>query len=835
MPLPIDTVLTDLRAHLAARSRLVLQAPPGAGKTTRVPLALLGEPWLADRKILLLEPRRLAARAAAARLAEQLGEVVGTSVGYQIRFEHQRSPQTRIEVITEGILTRRLQADPTLAGIGLVIFDEFHERSLQTDLGLALALDSQAALRPDLRLLLMSATLDTAGAARVLGGAPVVSSAGRSHPVVTHYLDHDPLRYDTGLVVTAIQRALHERHGDLLVFLPGGPEIRRLATTLTVPDQTLVLPLYGNLAQAAQQQALQPDPSGRRKVVLATNIAETSLTIEGITTVIDSGWTRRPRFHPGTGLTRLVTERISQNSAAQRAGRAGRLGPGTCYRLWSEPTQARLQPHQTPEILAADLAPLLLELVLWGATPDQLIWSDPPPKATLTQARELLLRLGALDGQGRITPIGRRLAELPLHPRLAHMVLSGVDRGLAELACALAAMLAERDILRASHCGSDLDLRLQALHAYGTGGRQSAQAHGADPAACARVERAVNQLHRLVSKPRAQPSVPADNAPGLLLARAYPDRIGRRRGDSPDRYQLANGRGVRLAPDDPLYGCDWLVAAHLSDGDNEDLIRLSVRFDLDLLNGELQDLLSEHEVVAWDEREQAVSARHERRLGALVLASRPLATVDRERQRQALITGIRRLGLDCLPWTPALRQWQARVVTLHHWCPEQGWPEISDDRLLATLEDWLGPWLTGLSRRTHLAQLDLGAILKAQLGWPLNNQLDQAAPTHLTVPSGSRIQLAYGAVGEPPVLAVKLQELFGLAEAPRLNGGRIPLLLHLLSPARRPIQITRDLASFWHTTYAEVKKELKGRYPKHPWPDDPWTASPSRGTRAQRR
>ncbi len=837
MSLPIDRCLSELQRRLREQCNLVLQAPPGAGKTSRVPLALLAADWLAERKIVVLEPRRLAARAAAERLAGELDEAVGKTVGYQIRFERRHSAQTRIEVVTEGILTRRLQHDPALTEIAVVIFDEFHERSLNTDLSLALCLDSQAALRPDLRLLLMSATLDTAGIARLLGNAPVVTTTGRSYPVTTHYLDHNPLRHDTGLVVTAIHRALTEHSGDVLVFLPGGAEIRavaqRLETNNAVAGRKLaVLPLHGDLPMDMQQRALRPAPYGHRKIVLATNIAETSLTVSGISCVIDSGWTRRPRFQPGTGLTRLVTERVSQDSATQRAGRAGRLGPGACYRLWSEPAQSRLQSREVPEIMTADLAPLLLELALWGTTPGQLTWPDPPPPAALSQARSLLQRLGALDRHGLITATGRQLAELPLHPRLAHMVVRGAELGYAGQACTLAALLAERDILHGSNCGSDIDLRLDIL-----GSRPESEQSGytVDKVTCARIGRAAAQFNRLLTVSRRQPAIPADSVPGLLLAFAYPDRIARRRPGSTDRYQLASGRGAKLMPDDPLCGSDWLTVAYLRDGRNEGLIRLAARFEPTLLDSHLSELVTNHDVIEWAASEQAVTARSQQRLGTLVLSSRPLTHVDAKRRGAVLIEGIRRLGLDCLPWTPELRQWQARVATLHRWCPDQGWPDVSNERLLGSLEQWLAPWLEGLSRRSHLTRLDLDAICRHRLGWSLNAQLEEAAPTHLMVPSGSRIRIAYSADGEPPVLAVKLQELFGLTETPRLNGGRVPLVLHLLSPARRPVQITRDLANFWHSTYPQVKKELSGRYPKHPWPDDPWTASPTSSTRSQRR
>jgi ATP-dependent helicase HrpB len=833
--LPIEPLIPAIRAELRKHCTLVLQAPPGAGKTTLVPLTLLNEPWLAGRSILLMEPRRLAARAAALRMADLLGEPVGRTVGYRTRFDSQVSRDTRIEVLTEGILTRRLQSDPELQGVGLVIFDEVHERNLQTDLGLALCLEAQQILREDLRLLAMSATLDGDAFARLLHNAPVLTSEGRQHPVSIHYLPRDPDGPLPFTVARAVVQAIEAEPGDILVFLPGGGEIRRTLDLLSAAPTCNDLrpyPLYGDLPQAEQQRAIQPDPEGRRKIVLATPIAETSLTIEGIRIVVDAGQARVPCFEPRTGLTRLETVRIAADSAEQRAGRAGRIGPGVCYRLWSEATQRRLRPRRIPEILEADLAPLALELAVWGVGDvNDLAWLDPPPAGALQQARELLADLGATDAQGRITTEGRRLAALPLHPRLAHSLQRASELGLSELAADLAALLEERDILRGGSdaVGSDVSVRLEALQRYRRDGAAGARVVGADPAACSRVVQAAVRLHRLVRHERfkaAAGPVSAEST-GLLLALAYPDRIAQRREQSTDRYLLANGRGARLAETDPLRGRDWLVVAQLDAGNAEGRIHLAAPVDPADLEHHLSGRIQERTRVEWDSREQAVSARRERRLGRLVLAARTAQDAAPGALCRAMVDGIRTLGLNCLPWTPELRDWQARVLSLRGWCPQEGWPDVGDARLAATLDEWLEPYLDGITRRDHLHNLDLGRILEQQLPLDLRRRLNAAAPTHLTVPSGSRLRLRYTA-GAPPVLAVKLQELFGLADTPCIADGRIPVTLELLSPAQRPIQVTQDLRGFWDRTYAEVKKELKGRYPRHPWPDDPWSATPTR-------
>ncbi len=850
--LPVEEALPRLRAALAAHPAAVLQAPPGAGKTTLVPLALLGEPWLAGRSILILEPRRLAARAAAGRMAQLLNEPVGATVGYRIRFESKVSKATRIEVLTEGILTRRLQGDAALEGVGLVIFDEFHERHLHADLALALTVDSQRGLREDLKLLVMSATLDGAAVARALNDAPIVTSEGRSYPVAVRYLNRDPDGALPAVVAGAVERALGEEEGDALVFLPGAFEIRRTQGLLdsALGGRAEVLPLYGDLPWEAQQRAIAPD-TGRRRVVLATPIAETSLTIEGVRIIIDSGYARVPQFDPVSGLTRLVTQRISRASAEQRAGRAGRTAPGVCYRLWCESTQRGLIPQAIPEIRSADLAPLALELAAWGVSDAaSLAWLDPPPAAALAQARDLLTELDALDPAGRITAVGRELARLPLHPRLAHMLRTAQDLGLGALACDLAALLSERDIFR-GEAGRTCDLgpRLEALQEFRRRGRAAA---GVDTEACRRSEQAARQWRRMLDGgEREMPATDAGRA-GLLLALAYPDRIAQQRAPNEPRYLLANGRGARLPEWELHLRQPFLVAASTdaaqgsasvargrtpgatagSGTAGEGRIFLAATISADDLHRHFAAHIRTEDEVVWSEGEAAVVAQRVERLGALTLDRRPLRQADPEQLRAAMLEGLRRLGIEALPWSPEAREVQARVLSMRQWFPDEGWPDLSETALADRTAEWLGPCLDGITRRAHLARLDLAAILRAQLDWKQAQQLDSEAPTHLAVPSGSRLKLEYRP-GESPVLAVKLQEMFGLADTPRVARGRVPVTLHLLSPARRPIQVTQDLRGFWKRTYAEVRKELKGRYPKHPWPDDPWSAAPT--ARAKRR
>ncbi|MBI3899854.1 MAG: ATP-dependent helicase HrpB [Gammaproteobacteria bacterium] len=823
--LPVHECLPALQAALTANVAVVLQAPPGAGKTTVVPPALLAADWLGNQRILMLEPRRLAARAAAARMADGFGEAIGGTVGYRIRFESKVSARTRIEVVTEGMLTRRLQTDQALDGVGLVIFDEFHERHLQTDLALALTRDCQRLLRPDLKILIMSATLDGAGIAQFLE-APLIKSEGRLFPVDVRYVARESDAPLAARVAASVRQALTEQAGDVLAFLPGGGEIRRAQALLADSTNDIdIRPLYGDLPWEQQDRALRP--GDRRKVVLATPIAETSLTIEGVRSVVDSGYARVPQFDPASGLTRLATVRVARASADQRAGRAGRLGPGVCYRLWTESTHRGLLAQPLPEIKTADLAGLALELALWGANDvGALTWLDPPPPAALAQARDLLTELGAINGDGRITSLGRAMAALPLHPRLAHLVRAAEEFAAAGIACDIAALLSERDIYSNNARKTvDLSERLEALAAFRARGRAGAQAYDADPGACARIEQAARQWRGLVRTSAPSSSTTVDI--GALLALAYPDRVAAQREPNGTRYLLASGRGARLPNYEARLRSPYLVVAHVDAGESEGVIHLAAPVDANALRHALKDRIVTEDVVRWDDASASVLARREERLGKLLLRTEAAARVSSDKLIDAMLAGIARLGIAALPWTEDARGWQARVLSLRHWLPDQDWPDVSDAALAATLAEWLAPYLDGVTRRDHLTRLQLLDILKTRLDWDQQKRLDEGAPTHVTVPSGSHIRLAY-TPGESAVLAVKLQEMFGLADTPRVAWGRVPVTLHLLSPARRPIQVTQDLRGFWERTYAEVKKELKGRYPKHPWPDDPWSAPPTR-------
>jgi ATP-dependent helicase HrpB len=823
--LPIDGVLDALAQALAARDSAVLVAEPGAGKTTRVPLALLDAPWLGDRRIVMLEPRRLAARAAARRMALTLGEEVGVTVGYRVRGESKVSRATRIEVVTDGLYLRRLQRGPELAGTGLVIFDEFHERGLETDLSLALTLDARAALRPDLRVLVMSATLDAAAVAALLDGAPVVHSKGRSFPVDIRHLERPGVgeRLDRS-VAAAVRRAIAEEPGSALVFLPGVGEIRRVAAELapdTLARDTSVVALYGDMPLEQQDAAIRPAPKGQRKIVLATSIAETSLTIEGIRIVVDSGLSRVPRFDPNTGMGRLETVKSSRASAAQRAGRAGRLEPGVCYRLWGEPEHRALPPFSVPEIREADLAGVALELARWGVRDvSSLRWLDTPPAATLQQARETLRELGALDADDRITPHGQAMAELGLHPRLAHMLIAGKARGLGALACTLASLIGERDPLRSRPGQSrpaDLRSRVEAL-------RGEDSAAGFDRGAIAAARKLARDLRR-------QLDLPADDAAtsescGELVALGWPDRIGQRRGEL-GQFRLANGRGAFLPAEDLLAREEFLAVADLDGGMREARIFLAAPLARDTLEELFADRIETSASVSWDAREEAVQAVRVRRLAGLVLHRARYDDAPAELLVAGMIDGVRALGLDCLPWSNASRALRQRIAFLATRDPDGGWPAMDDAALLAALETWLAPHLKGCTRRAQLVRVDPHAALLDTLDWEHRRRLDAEAPTHVEVPSGSRLPVDYGDPAEP-ALDVRLQEMFGAADSPAIARGRVKLTLRLLSPAGRPLQVTRDLAGFWRGSYADVRREMRGRYPRHPWPDDPLAAPPTR-------
>ena len=838
----------QLREALVSHRDAVMLAPPGAGKSTLVPLALLDEPWLRGRKLLLLEPRRVAARAVARRMAWLLNEPIGATVGYRMRLDTRVSRDTRIEVITEGVLTRMLHEDPELAGVGCVIFDEFHERSLQADLALALCLDARSVLNTDLRVLVMSATLDGARVAALLADVrhnevPIVNVPGRQFPVIMNYLEHGAPILPGGnqsaerLAAQTVRRALAESHGHVLVFLPGAGEISRVRAQLAdlTSSRLELLPLYGDLSAQEQDAVLSDSPPGVRWVVLSTNIAETSITIPGVTVVIDTGLVRRSRFDPATGMSRLEVVRISRAAADQRAGRAGRTAPGLCYRLWSEGSQASLAAYTPAEMTEADLAPLALDLALWGdIEATRLRWLDPPPVPMLTQARDLLRRLDALDLYGAITALGRQMAGLALHPRLAHMLLAARERQAVPLAAELAALLSERDVLRRSGADRDPDIRtrLEVL-------RREQGAQQVDRGVTQRLQRQITQFTQQMTA-LGSPADRADSAvissAGLLLALAFPDRIAKRRGEGSGRYLLANGRGAAFSQVTSLSACEYLVAIDLDDRDREARIDLAAPLDLDEINRAFGAQIVQAEQVEWDTRSSAVLARRTRRFGALLLAEQPLNPIPSELAAFAMLAGVRQLGISALPWDPDSRNLQARLEflrTLAH-VPCEPWPASDDATLLADIEQWLPVWLEGMTRRDHLARLPQSEMLLSRLTASQRRALEELAPREITVPSGSRIRVDY--IGDnAPAIAVRLQEVFGLQQTPRIGGGAVPVTFKLLSPAQRPVQITRDLAGFWKSSYIEVRKEMRGRYPKHNWPENPLAAAPTRGARRLKR
>jgi ATP-dependent helicase HrpB len=855
-PLPIDAALPELAAALRSKSAAVLVAPPGAGKTTRVPLVLAGEPWAAGKKILVLEPRRLAARAAAARMAATLGEPVGASVGYRVRFDSKVSRATRIELETEGVFTRLVLDDPSLSGIAAVLFDEFHERSLDGDLGLALAYDVQQGLRADLKLLVMSATLDGARVSGLLGGAPAIESAGRVFPVETRYLGRDARAAIERQVADAVLRALRSEAGSLLVFLPGAGEIRRTEALLrerALDPSVDIVALYGALEADVQDRAIAPAPPGRRKVVLATSIAETSLTIEGVRVVIDCGLARVPRYEPDVGLTRLETVRVSRAAADQRRGRAGRTEPGICYRLWDEPQTAALEPTHQPEILAADLSGFVLDLAYWGvADPASLAFLDPPPGPALMEAKALLAELGAIDSEGRITEEGRALRNLPLPPRLARMVIDAAAVGAAELAAEIAVILTERGL-----GGNDVDLghRLDDLRRD-----RSRRASDARRVAVnwARIASANLMPHErstpspLVGegwgggwrgKPTTAPLANSSTTPtpdpspqgggerreslsvGALLALAYPDRVAKNRGAG-GAFLLANGRGAQVDPISRLAREPFLAVAEIAGTAAQARIALAAPLTLPEIEAGFFSRIESREEVVFDDASASLRARRQRRLGALTLAERPMKIAASEESARMLAQGVARLGIDRLPWTKPLRQWRSRVMFLRR--AEDGeWPDLCDGALVATAAEWLAPALADKTALSALSSEELSEALQALLPWHLRRRLEAEAPTHFAAPSGSMLPIDYEAE-EGPKLAIRVQELFGLDRHPAVAGSRVPLVLELLSPAHRPVQVTRDLPGFWRGSYAAVRAEMKGRYPRHPWPDDPLTAAPTR-------
>lgn len=836
--LPVEATIEELRSALRQGSSAVLQAPPGAGKTTIVPLRLLAEPWLDGQRIVMLEPRRLATRAAARRMADLLGEEVGHTVGYVTRDERHVGRDTRIEVVTEGILTRRLQRDPSLAGIGLVIFDEIHERNLQADLALALTLDARNALRPDLRILAMSATLATGPVAGVLGGeepAPVITSDGRTHPVDIRWVPPQnrsgrPLRIAEA-TAAAVQHALRHDEGDVLVFLAGAADIRRVESLLGGrgrPDDVDVRLLFGALSPEGQDLALAPSPAGRRRVVLATDIAETSLTVEGVRVVIDSGQVRSPHYDSRSGLTRLRTGANSRASADQRAGRAGRTEPGVTYRLWSRMEHATRRPHAEPEIASVDLTGLALELAVWGTSANDLTFLDPPPRRSLDDARGLLHDLGALDADGRVTDPGRAMSELPVHPRLARMVTAGADLGLGAIACALAAMLEERDVLRGrpDELPTDIVERLRLIDG-------TLRDHPRlDRAALHLVRRRAGELARRAGIERGGrgPGSPP-SAAGLVLALAYPDRVAQARGNG--RFRMRHGAGAWLPEGDALTAEPFLVVAELmtdakaANGRADHRILLAAALDESDLELAAGDGVEHRTTLAWDAERDDLRMRTERRLGALVLASTEGPAEVGEATMAALLDRVRATRLAVLGWSRSSRALQTRIQYAHRAFGDI-WPDVSDDGLLATLDEWLAPRLSGVARRVQLERIDMGQVLRDLVGHHRVHQLDAVVPTTFTLANGRRATIDYS--GEQPAISVRVQDLYGTTRHPSVADGKIPLVLQLLSPANRPVQITADLPGFWAGSWSEVRKDMAGRYPKHDWPIDPASATPRSGT-----
>ncbi|MGX5687916.1 ATP-dependent helicase HrpB [Arcticibacter tournemirensis] len=818
--LPVTEIIPSVSSSLATNNTLIISAPPGAGKSTVLPLALLQEPWLKDKKMIILEPRRLAAGTIANRMASLLGEQPGQTVGYRIRFENKTSFQTRIEVVTEGILTRMLHSDNALEDIGLVIFDEFHERSIHADTALALCRETQQVLRPDMRIVVMSATLDIQRLAALLE-APVVESKGSMYPVDVIYTGEQDLQQLPEVCARTVVRAIAEREGDVLVFLPGQGEIRKCEALLKRQLRDIgIHPLYGQLSFAEQNAAIMPDPSGKRKVVLATSIAETSLTIEGIKIVVDSGLGRSQAFDPKSGLSGLKTSQISVDSADQRAGRAGRLSPGTCYRMWSLATQERMTPYRTPEILEADLASLVLDMVQWGVKDIlQLTWLTPPPVAALARANEILHELNALK-DNKITPHGKRIHVLPCHPRIAHMLAMASGTENLVLATDLAALLEERDPLE-KEGNIDINLRVEALRRH----RQER-----------RKERRMDNIEKIASSYRRLFRVIEDNetndpyATGLLLSYAYPERIACARPGHTGQFQLANGKTAAVSTEDDLAHEDWLAVAQLDARKGIGKIFLAAPVNAK----DLVDIASESDTVLWDSRKGGIVASRDLRVGSIVLQSRQMMSPDQELVTEAVSEALRAEGEGLLNFTEETGQWQNRVMSLRVWRPEENWPDVSTAALLENNREWLSSHLPQVKKTEDLKRINLVQVLQQSLPYEMQVTLDHLAPSSIRVPSGSQVKLKYHADGALPVLAVRLQEVFGMLDTPKINEGRQGVVLHLLSPGFKPVQVTSDLRSFWENTYFEVRKELKRRYPKHSWPEEPLKAEAVSGVRRKK-
>ena len=815
--LPITEVIDEVKAHLTADNTLIVNAPPGAGKSTLLPLTLMQEEWLKGQKIIMLEPRRLAARTIASRMSELIGDQVGKRVGYRVRFDNKVSESTKIEVLTEGILTRMIHADNSLEGVGLVIFDEFHERSIHADVALALCREAQQVIRPDLRIMIMSATLDMPQLTMLLK-APSVVSKGRQYPVEIQYVGEQDLMLLPEMTARTIIKATKEHSGDVLAFFPGEGEIRKCEELLRKELKGFALhPLYGQLPQGKQFAAIMPDKSGKRKVVMATSIAETSLTIEGIKIVVDTGFGRTSKFDPKSGLSRLETVQISKDSADQRAGRAGRLSSGVCYRMWSKATQARLSEHRNPEIMEADLAALVLDMAQWGIMDiNQLTWLTPPPKGALAQASETLHQLNALE-HGRITAHGKKIHQLPCHPRIAHMLLEAEEADMLELATDVAALLEERDPL-GREAGIDINLRIETLRRFRDENRLGRK--------FARIEKVAESYRRMFD-------IEVENGPvdpfetGLILSHAYPERIAFARPGNNAQFQLSNGKYAMAGHKDDLAHEPWLSIAHMDARDGMGKI-----FMASPLNPrDLAPLVKEREVITWDTKRGGLIATKDLRIGSIILQSKPLPDPDESHLVQAISEALKKEGGHLLDFNESVQQWQNRVLSLRKWNPQGNWPDVSTPTLLMTNGEWLTPYLDQVKKPEDLKKIDLTKVLHHSLSWELQELLTRLAPEKIEVPSGSYVSLQYRADGEPPILAVRLQEVFGLADTPKVNGGKNGVLMHLLSPGYKPVQITADLRSFWDNAYFEVKKDLKRRYPKHSWPDDPWSAEAVRGVK----
>lgn len=817
--LPVRDIIPEIMQQLKKNNTLIIGAPPGSGKSTLLPLALLGEELLSDKKIYMLEPRRLAAKTIAHRMSSLLGEEAGQTVGYRIRFESNSGPQTKIEVLTEGILTRMLQQNNELPEAGMIIFDEFHERSIHADLALALAREAQQVLRPDLKIVIMSATLNMPSLSELLS-APVIESKGKQYPVEVMHTEDTDLTVLPELVAKTIQKAIKEQEGDILVFLPGQGEILKTQEILKPKvSSTKIHTLFGAMPWSKQLQAILPDKDGRRKIVLATSIAETSLTIEGIKVVIDSGYSRVQRFDPNSGLSRLETIPVTKDAADQRAGRAGRLSPGVCYRMWTKATNLRLMEHRVPEIMEADLASLMLDLARWGISDaDQLTWLTPPPKGHLEQARNVLSDLGALE-KGHITEHGKNIHALPCHPRIAHMLLEAEEHNLVALAADLAAIMEERDPLQ-NDAGIDINLRVEALRRFRKLNNKGGKFY---------------KIEKIASQYRKMFNADVDNDPfdpyssGLLLAFAYPERIASARPGNNAQFQLANGRIAMAGHKDDLAHEAWLAIASINARDGMGKIFLAAPLN----PRDLAPMVKEKEIIIWDEKKDGITATKDLRIGNIILQSKPLPNPDKDLIKQTVIKAIK-VQPKLLNTTEEFEQLQSRILSLSKWNPQDNWPEVSTDHLLDNLSSWLGPYLNDVKTAHEIHKINLFEVLLHSLPWDKQQELEKLSPERIEVPSGSYIKLIYSPEGDAPVLSVRLQEVFGMEETPKVNNGKISVLMHLLSPGFKLVQITGDLKSFWQNAYFEVRKDLKGRYPKHEWPENPLQAEAIRGVKRKK-